>query len=241
MNLEDKMNFNILKNIVQYNEIIHSLYKFDSDKLEIWIGFFYKDFSLKEDHLNLLKKSNLIKANKKRKIEHVASRELIKIILANQYYTSFEIYRGYHGDPIWPKGYSGSISHKNNLVVAAIMDECFFIGVDIECILNDFSTKQIMNRILNNNEKNILLKYDCYNINMLVTLVFSAKETLFKAFNRLDYNEIKLNSFEFIGFNEKGYLIFISKFNLKLNKEFFVKYIIIQEYIITWISIIDNH
>lgn len=88
---------------------------------------------------------------------------------------------GLHRSPVWPDNYLGSISHSDGLALAVVAsrDQCQAMGVDIERMLSkEVATPlfaQIMTRVeyAFGNQREVPLSEWC-------TLVFSAKETLFK-------------------------------------------------------------
>ena len=81
------------------------------------------------------------------------------------------------GIPLWPKYYIGSISHCKEQVVAvaARTDAISCVGIDIENVHR--LSQAAIQRILSDSEKNWV-----EGSRILASLVFSAKEALFKAF-----------------------------------------------------------
>lgn len=82
--------------------------------------------------------------------------------------------------PLWPKGWRGSISHSAGLAVAAVARSvsCAALGVDVEMIVSDVVAAEIRHEIMSAEEHALLGAMDeC----TTTTIVFSAKESLFKA------------------------------------------------------------
>ncbi len=78
--------------------------------------------------------------------------------------------------PVFPHGLTGSISHARGLVACLVTRDAD-PGVDIEARLSGDALTAVRDTVLTANERTILQGADP----MLVTAVFSAKETLFKA------------------------------------------------------------
>ncbi|MDC1210832.1 4'-phosphopantetheinyl transferase superfamily protein [Porticoccaceae bacterium] len=84
--------------------------------------------------------------------------------------------------PQWPKGTVGSISHSHNraIAIAGRTTEFVGLGIDYEPVMSDLAAAEIAPWVLHPEdlqcEINIPISYG-----FLVTLLFSAKESLFKA------------------------------------------------------------
>lgn len=120
----------------------------------------------------------LNKAVNKRKAEFVAGRYLAKLALevlgAECTHVGFKKNRA----PKWPRGYTGSISHSNGFAMCGIASDYDFksIGIDVEDIISPEVATNILDYVLVGSEMEIVDG----DLNLL-TLVFSAKESLFKA------------------------------------------------------------
>lgn len=105
--------------------------------------------------------------------------------------------------PVWPQGYIGSISHSKDYIVAACSqdDVLYGVGIDIETA----------GRIRKGMEKKIMTADDIVDLEgvdstFVKTLIFSAKEALFKAlyplceefFGMLDASVIKIDQHSFV-------------------------------------------
>jgi enterobactin synthetase component D len=88
--------------------------------------------------------------------------------------------------PHWPESISGSISHKSGRVVIAVASakQVRSIGVDIETVMDVEKAERVATRILTPDE---LLHIHPSHIAKTVSLLFSAKESLYKAL----YPEVK--------------------------------------------------
>lgn len=82
--------------------------------------------------------------------------------------------------PRWPESISGSISHKKGRVIIAVAasKEVRSLGVDIEVLMETEQAERVATRILTPDE---LLHVHPSHIAKTVSLIFSAKESLYKA------------------------------------------------------------
>ena len=104
----------------------------------------------------------------------------------------FELLTGEFG-PIWPRDSVGSISHSRELVVATILRDVVSVGIDIE--YQRRLSVDAVRRVATNEE------YSRYSAvpDFDWTLLFSAKESVFKALNPL--------ARRYIGFQEVELLL----------------------------------
>lgn len=118
----------------------------------------------------------------KRQAEYLAGRiSAIKALAALQVVAT-DIPTGPHRNPIWPPRISGSISHTDDLAICAIADSslCNCIGIDCEKWMRQDTAKCVQEMIVNANEV-LLSSSIALPIEKVTTLIFSAKESLFKA------------------------------------------------------------
>lgn len=89
---------------------------------------------------------------------------------------------GKHRNPLWPKGVIASISHTHNIAVCAATttEHHHVLGIDIERFLNEDTAHSIKAQVINDQETR-LLNTSGYPFHHALTIVFSAKESLFKA------------------------------------------------------------
>jgi len=88
---------------------------------------------------------------------------------------------GTRGEPLWPSGYTGSISHSENLAAALVakIGEFRSVGIDLQSLRRRVN-EEIARRICHPNELAWCLSArDEFQARLMS--IFSAKETLFKA------------------------------------------------------------
>ncbi|NUF45435.1 hypothetical protein HUN11_17015, partial [Acinetobacter pittii] len=116
---------------------------------KIWLGYFDPLTVLHCYFNKFLEDSNLSTAHNKRKVEFIASRQLIKYGLNDLAYKPVNIEKGTFGEPIWPQGLNGSISHTKEWVAIIITNKAWQVGIDIERNFNCLSANLIIKNMLN--------------------------------------------------------------------------------------------
>lgn len=130
--------------------------------------------------------NNFKQMSNKRMLEYFMSRLCAKQGLHELgYYKPIKLNKSTHGNVIWPDKFTGSISHSDNMAIACVVHETQYrsVGIDIENIVNYSIYEQLKFLVLSYSELDIYFK----NYSKLLTkeqfftLVFSAKESIFKA------------------------------------------------------------
>lgn len=124
----------------------------------------------------------LRKAAIKRKAEYLAGRFAAKEALKSTGFAVDGIGIGYNRAPIWPEGVVASITHTDKIAlsISACNKQLKYLGVDLEDILT-ISTANILRKIVIDQHEQKLLRQTPAEFSTLVTLAFSAKESIFKA------------------------------------------------------------
>jgi enterobactin synthetase component D len=91
-----------------------------------------------------------------------------------------EVGRGPEGEPLWPTGLTGSITHKDDFYWAAVArtSDALSIGIDAERIIDSERAERIAGAILLPEEH--LVGGETLPTRVRVSLVFSIKESIFK-------------------------------------------------------------
>ncbi len=122
----------------------------------------------------------LDRAVEKRKAEYLAGRAVAMAALATAGHAPAQIATGPNREPIWPAGVAGSITHSKGRCAAIVTDQPgTLVGVDIEDIAEGSSLDAIFKVALQPEETRLIRESDAQAL--MATLVFSAKETLYKA------------------------------------------------------------
>lgn len=123
----------------------------------------------------------------KRQVEYLAGRYLARLAmqqsgLFNPYPPQLEI--GHLRAPTWPKAVVGSITHHSYKASAVVLTKPLstenFVGIDTELWLTTEQSTEIAQSIHNSKEQQILVSAG-FTHAQATTLLFSAKEALFKA------------------------------------------------------------
>ena len=121
--------------------------------------------------------AELSNAGRKRKAEHLAGRIAAAHALPDRTVPGI----GPSGEPLWPEGVSGSITHSGTQAMAVVVRHPdALVGIDCEAILPDPEAREIKDGIVDAQEA-ICLTHSGYPFALALTLAFSAKESLFKA------------------------------------------------------------
>lgn len=148
-------------------------------------------------------------AGRKRKSEHLAGRiAAVHALREYGHQTVPAIAAG--GEPLWPAGLYGSISH-NGQTAVAVVSSCR-VGVDIETVFTRQLSEALTESIVNA-EECALLQQNPLPFALGLSLVFSAKESLFKAFSSVALPFPGFHSAQLIALNAHS-------LTLRINKQF---------------------
>jgi 4'-phosphopantetheinyl transferase EntD len=130
--------------------------------------------------LDVDRQDRLDRAVEKRKAEYLAGRAVAMAALATAGHAPAQIATGPNREPIWPAGVAGSITHSKGRCAAIVTDQPgTLVGIDIEDIATGSSLEAIFKVALQPEETRLIRQSDAQALT--ATLVFSAKETLYKA------------------------------------------------------------
>jgi enterobactin synthetase component D len=138
----------------------------------------YRDELFNE--FNILFPESLSKAVPKRKAEFLAGRIIVRETMKIMALPMIDIPIGMNRSPRWPQGVAGSISHSNNQVFCLLSKKNNGIGIDYEEIIPGEDAVDIQRSIVSKKEVSLFSEVNS-DYNKLLTLAFSAKESLFKA------------------------------------------------------------
>ncbi|WP_192180342.1 4'-phosphopantetheinyl transferase family protein [Mesorhizobium amorphae] len=83
--------------------------------------------------------------------------------------------------PLWPRYSAGSITHaRGHCACFAIADGSWQAGVDVEALASGHALESILRMTANKDERALIARQTALPPDWLATLLFSAKETLFK-------------------------------------------------------------
>ena len=123
--------------------------------------------------------TQLHSSGRKRKAEHLAGR-IAAVHALREYGIKTVPGIGGQRQPLWPQKLFGSISHSTSTALAVVSTHP--VGLDIEAIFTPQTAVELADGIIDNHEHQIL-QHTCLPFPLALTLVFSAKESLYKAFS----------------------------------------------------------
>lgn len=159
-------------------------------------------------------------ACKKRRAEYLAGRYCARKALSIKSIQCDEIKTGSQREPLWPHGVSGSISHASNTAVSAVglISDYPHVGIDCEDLIAEEKIPDIQSMILQKNELESLSPHPL-NKSELFSLIFSAKESLFKALYPYVQCYFDFQDAKFISIDSKQ-----QNFTIKITKSLTYKY-----------------
>ncbi|QND61557.1 4'-phosphopantetheinyl transferase family protein [Mesorhizobium huakuii] len=141
--------------------------------------------SYTDDLFNLLAlhcPASLSAAVSMRRAEFLAGRAMAYAALRALGQAAAEIPIGPGGAPLWPPSSAGSITHtRGHCACFAIAGGNWRVGVDVEALASGDALDAILNMTTNEDERALIARQVVLAPDWLASLVFSAKETLFKA------------------------------------------------------------
>lgn len=115
----------------------------------------------------------------KRQAEHLAGR-IAAVHALREVGEKRVPHPGDRGQPLWPAPWFGSISHSDNTALAVVSHEP--VGVDIERLFDCRLAQEVENSVITPAERLVIAGSDLA-FELALTVVFSAKESVFKAFS----------------------------------------------------------
>lgn len=130
--------------------------------------------------------SELVKAGRTRRCEYLAGRRCARSALESLGCGNVSVPIGPDGAPGWPPGYSGSISHNKSWAAAAVAVAAHTRpGIDCETIVDGTTFRDIANIVAANDELKAAER-ELGDRHLALTLLFSAKESVFKTLESKD-------------------------------------------------------
>ncbi|MGK3141514.1 4'-phosphopantetheinyl transferase family protein [Pantoea sp. C2G6] len=116
----------------------------------------------------------------KRRAEYLASRYLVRSVMAELGIADFILTNAPDRSPCWPAGVQASLSHSNDLVVLTVSRQPYALGVDVEQVMSERTAEEMADMLMNQQEQQRLQTLPM-RFSAAATLLFSLKESLYKA------------------------------------------------------------
>lgn len=149
--------------------------------------------------------ASLENAVPKRKAEFLVGRYVAQFALSKLGVEVEEIKIGKHRAPVWPDGIIGSITHTASTVLCAVSvndNSRYHLGIDLENWIKAETATELEGMIISQVEKRLLLRLGI-SYSQALTLVFSAKESIFKAFYPSVGDYFGFDAVEIVSISEK--------------------------------------
>jgi len=145
--------------------------------------------------------SRLQQAVSKRRAEYLASRLLVRSVMAELGMADFILTNAPDRSPCWPAGVQASLSHSAGVVVVAATRQPCAIGVDVEQFMSETTAQETAELLMNEQEQQLLQTLPV-SFSTAATLLFSLKESLYKALwpqlhQPMDFLDAELVSVDF--------------------------------------------
>ena len=141
----------------------------------------------------------------KRQVEFFAGRLCARMILDAYGLERHVVATGKQREPVWPEGFVGSITHSGGYAAAIVCmsNDMVGIGIDIETIIGSDARQAMLDLVVGDRELRFLRsRGGSLDIDCLLTLVFSAKESFFKAAFPQVKRYFDFNAVEIVGIDE---------------------------------------
>lgn len=177
----------------------------------------------------------------KKMSHYFAGRYLVSLALNDLDYESVDILNRPDGSPIWPFSISGSISHTRNAACCVIDRTGHSVGIDIQNILYEPNVSLVEKRVttvIDEISNHPYLKMDR---NTYISLIFSAKECLYKAIYPAVKKHFTFNAFNIIHPVGENILTFELVYSLSekhaICTRYKVNYSVSESWVLTWMVI----
>ena len=196
--------------------------------------------------LDLSCPASLTKASHRRRAEFLAGRVVAQTALIALDIPTVEIPVRQDRVPCWPARSSGSISHsQEHCACFVIADPLWTVGIDVEIPARGEALDAILGLALTEVECSLIMRQQDFVLSEFATLLFSAKETLFKALYPLVQYHF---SFEFAEMRTlpenrrvRLYLNQVLCKDLPRESYYDIQFEITPDFILTWCAIYLGH
>ncbi|MDB5122580.1 MAG: putative Phosphopantetheinyl transferase [Mucilaginibacter sp.] len=230
--MRDVLGFDLVDNKTSFIYLSLSMsYTFSNLDPSLFSQFFTTDF-VGAEALTPAEKALIQKAAVKRQNDFSTGRYCAREALGRFGISDAEILMGEVKEPLWPKGFVGSISHSKTLAgaIVAKIDDIAAIGLDIETIGG--VSRDTWDMLFVANEQAFLNTLDDNEQALFATLIFSFKE----AFYKLQYPITK----QYLDFKEAELHYADNDFTLRTGLEFDCHKVPAEQLIFKWDRVDDQ-
>jgi len=184
----------------------------------------------------------IAQARVERKNEYLCGRVLAQAVLNHHFGLDQPITSMHEPLPIWPTHVLGSISHSQNKLIVALSSHAVYLGIDIEHWVTSEFAQESAHLILTPSEFDLWKSkaVDFFDFAHYVSLIFSVKESLYKAVyptakQYIDFLEASVTNIDFE--NQTLTLTFLPEIQQRyqLLEQYQGGWTIEQNHIMTWV------
>lgn len=193
------------------------------------------------DHHDISRPAMMDRAVPKRCAEFLAARVLAGALMRRVGVPAAQVGVGSDRGPVWPRGMTGSISHTDGIAACAVTtDHTRLVGVDIETVIPASTQDSILSYCCTKQDAAIVRDGGGLSELMMATLVFSAKETVFKAVSRLVRRLLDFDSSTLVAPPDNGRVWLELTRNLHpllpAGRRFDVRFKVLPGHMLTWVD-----
>lgn len=160
------------------------------------------------DTHRIARPAQLAQASPKRQADFLAGRLLARAALERFGNGAPDIPIGPDRAPVWPTGGNGSISHGKGTCMVLVTRNDHLCGVDCEGIARGNALDAVMTQCLSASERDWVVRQTHQTKDVVASLVFSAKESIYKALAPRVQRFFGFECAEVQGWSKQGGLLF---------------------------------
>lgn len=177
-----------------------------------------------------------------RKNEYLCGRVLAQAVLNHHFSLDQPITSMHEHLPIWPSHVLGSISHSQNKLIVALSNNAVYLGIDIEHWVTSEFAQESAHLILTPSEFDLWKSKACefFDFAHYVSLIFSIKESLYKAVYPTAKQYIDFLEASIFDFNFENQILMLSfcpetQERYQLLEQYQGGWVVEQDHIMTWV------
>lgn len=200
----------------------------------------------KTHHLHIVQQLEhplkIAQAHPKRQQEYLCGRVLTQAVLSDHFGLDQSITSMHEHLPIWPSHVLGSISHSKNKLIVALSNNAVYLGIDIEHWVTSEFAQESAHLILTPSEFDLWKSKACefFDFAHYVSLIFSIKESLYKAVYPTAKQYIDFLEASIFDFNFENQILMLSfcpetQERYQLLEQYQGGWVVEQDHIMTWV------
>ena len=178
----------------------------------------------------------------KRQAEYLASRWLARTLFAREGVADFILTNNADRSPRWPAGFTGALSHSSGTAFLLADEQCRLVGNDVEQWISRTTADEIAGLLMNKQETDQLTA-SSLPWPMAVTVLFSIKESLYKALwpvvgKYIDFRQAEITHFDPTGGHASLRLTEALSPTLPEGRCFPARFVLTETEVFSWIVVV---